>query len=51
MPPTGKQATWTEIHIFRLAGGKLVEQWTTLDQVGTLQQLGVIPSMEQARTS
>lgn len=51
MPPTGKQATWTETHIFRLAGGKLVEQWTNLDQVGTLQQLGVIPSMQQARTS
>jgi predicted ester cyclase len=43
MPPTGKQVTWTETHIFRVAGGKLVEHWTNLDQVGMLQQLGVLP--------
>jgi predicted ester cyclase len=43
MPPTGKQATWTETHIFRVAGGKLVEHWTNLDQVGMLQHLGVLP--------
>ena len=45
MPPTGKQVTWTETHIFRVADGKLVEHWTNLDQMGMLQQLGVIPSM------
>ena len=44
MPPTGKQATWAEIHIFRVADGKLVEHWTNLDQVGLLQQFGVLPS-------
>lgn len=43
MPPSGKQVTWTETHIFRVAGGKLVEHWTNLDQVGMLQQLGVLP--------
>ena len=43
MLPTGKQVSWTEIHIFRVAGGKLVEHWTNLDQVGLLQQLGVLP--------
>jgi predicted ester cyclase len=43
MPPTGKQVTWTETHIFRIADGKLVEHWTNLDQVGMLQQLGVLP--------
>ena len=45
MPPTGKQVTWTETHIFRVAGGKLVEHWTNLDQVGMLQQLGVLPQV------
>ena len=45
MPPTGKHVTWTETHIFRVAGGKLVEHWTNLDQVGMLQQLGVLPQM------
>ena len=43
MPPTGKQVTWTETHIFRVAGGKLVEHWTNLNPVGMLQQLGVLP--------
>ena len=43
MPPTGKLVTWTETHIFLVAGGKLMEHWTNLDQVGMLQQLGVLP--------
>jgi predicted ester cyclase len=43
MPPTGKQAAWTEIHIGRLAAGKLVEHWGEQDNLGMLQQLGVIP--------
>jgi predicted ester cyclase len=43
MPPTGKQVTWTETHIFRVAGGKLAEHWTNLDQVSMLQQFGVLP--------
>jgi predicted ester cyclase len=43
MPPTGKQVTWTETHIFLVAGGKLVEHWTNLDQVSMLQHLGVLP--------
>jgi predicted ester cyclase len=47
MPATGKQATWTEIHIARVAGGKLVEHWVNLDQLGMLQQLGVIPTPGQ----
>ncbi len=44
MPPSGKHATWTEIHISRLAGGKLVEHWANIDQLGMLQQLGMIPN-------
>ena len=48
MPATGKQATWTEIHISRHAGGKIVEHWANLDQLGMLQQLGVIPTPGQS---
>lgn len=43
MPPTGRRVAWTETHIFRVAGGRLVEHWTNLDQVGMLQQFGVLP--------
>ena len=44
IPPTGRQVTWTEIHIGRLANGKLVEHWASVDQLGLLQQLGAIPA-------
>ena len=41
---TGKQATWTEIHIGRVANGQLVEHWGLVDQLGMLVQLGVVPA-------
>jgi predicted ester cyclase len=43
MKATGKSATWTESHIVRFANGRLVEHWASLDQVGMLQQLGLMP--------
>jgi predicted ester cyclase len=43
MAATGKRATWSEIHTCRLAGGKVVEHWANADQIGMLQQLGLIP--------
>ena len=47
MKATGKTATWTEIHIGRLADGKVVEHWDTIDQLGMLQQLGLAATPEQ----
>jgi predicted ester cyclase len=44
IPPTGKAATWSEIHIGRIANGKIAEHWGEVDQLGMLQQLGVIPA-------
>ncbi len=46
--PTGRPMTITGIDIFRLAEGKLVELWQNWDQLGMLQQLGVIPEAGQA---
>lgn len=43
--PTGKLVVYTGIDIIRIADGKIVEQWTEIDALGLLQQLGVIPSM------
>jgi len=40
MPASGKEATWSEIHIVRFADGKLVEHWAVGDQLGMLAQLG-----------
>ena len=45
IPPTGKQVNVTGINIIRVAGGKIVEQWTNPDELGAMQQLGVVPSM------
>ena len=46
-PATGKQATWTEIHISRVADGKFVEHWGIVDQYSMLQQLGLVPAVKQ----
>jgi predicted ester cyclase len=39
--PTGGEIHLRGMQIFRLAGGKIVERWGVLDQLGLLQQLGV----------
>lgn len=44
IPPTGKQVAYTGILFNRLADGKLVETWVSMDIIGMLRQLGVIPS-------
>ena len=46
IPATGRAAAVSGIAIYRLAGGRVVEQWLEYDQLGLLQQLGVIPTME-----
>ena len=43
MPATGKHATWSEIHILRVANERVVDHWGIIDQMGMLVQLGVIP--------
>jgi steroid delta-isomerase-like uncharacterized protein len=43
VPPTGKQVSMSGIDIVRIEDGKLVEHWANFDQMGLLQQLGVIP--------
>ena len=47
IPPTGKEVTFTGITIDRFDGGKSVESWWNDDDLGLLQQLGVIPPMDQ----
>ncbi len=48
IPPTGKYITTTAIVISRIANGKATEAWFNGDDLGRLQQLGVIPTLGQA---
>jgi len=40
MPATGKTVKYSGIAIFRIANGKIAEQWQEADVMGLLQQLG-----------
>ena len=42
IPPTNKKVTMWEIEIARVVGGKMVEVWSRSDNMGIMQQLGVI---------
>ena len=44
IPPTDKSVSFGVIDIIRIAGGKFVEHWGQTDEMGMMQQLGVIPA-------
>ena len=48
IPPTGKQITTTGVTIYRLVNARIAEVWFFPDNLGTLQQLGVVPAMGAA---
>ncbi len=43
IPATGKSVTMPGISIYRVQDGKLTEAWVQYDQLGLMQQLGVVP--------
>jgi predicted ester cyclase len=47
IPPTGKHVKVTEMQIYRIANGKIIERWVETDVFGMMQQLGIIPTPEQ----
>ena len=46
IPATGKKVSISGIDIAHFAGGKGVEHWANYDELGMMQQLGVIPDQE-----
>jgi predicted ester cyclase len=44
MPPTGREYTVSETHIFRIRDGRVVEHWRDADMLGLMQQLGALPA-------
>ena len=43
MPPSSKSLTFTGTTTVRMADGKIAERWANVDELGLLQQLGVVP--------
>jgi steroid delta-isomerase-like uncharacterized protein len=43
--PTGRRTSLRGINVFRLRDGRITEWWSRLDELGFLQQLGVVPSV------
>jgi SnoaL-like polyketide cyclase len=41
LPPTGKEVTHTLTDIYRIASGRIVEQWFEADLTGVMQRLGL----------
>jgi predicted ester cyclase len=44
-PPTNQPVRWSEIHIYRLREGKIVEHWAEVSMMELLQQVGVLPQL------
>lgn len=49
--PTHKRVAWSEIHIYRLDGGKIMEHWAEISTMELLQQIGVLPQVVQSTSA
>lgn len=41
--PTGRSASWREVHVMRFEDGRMAEQWGVVDRLAVMQQLGLLP--------
>jgi steroid delta-isomerase-like uncharacterized protein len=48
VPPTGQRLSIKSISVERVSHGKIIEHWRVTDELGMMQQLGVIPAQEHA---
>ncbi len=48
--PTGTRVALAAMELYRLADGKVAEQWVMMDALGLLQQLGAVPAPGQGAT-
>jgi len=44
IPATGRRISVTGVNLFRVRGGKIVEEWVSNDSLGMMQQLGLVPA-------
>jgi steroid delta-isomerase-like uncharacterized protein len=45
IPPTNRQVSVPAVHITRLVEGTIREHWSLMDDLGLMQQLGVVPAV------
>jgi predicted ester cyclase len=48
MPPTGRAVRQAHMHLVRYREGKAVEHWGVRDDLGMMQQMGLIPELGAA---
>lgn len=48
IPATGKRVSVEDMHVERIANGKIVERFAVTGMMSLLQQIGVIPAPQQA---
>jgi len=51
IPPTGKKVDMTAITLYRVVGGKIVEDWWNTDALGFWQQLGFTMTSAEAQAA
>ena len=44
IPPTNRQVSVPAVHITRVVEGTIREHWSLMDDLGLMQQLGVVPA-------
>ena len=44
IPPSGRKAKWSAIHIIRMEDGKMAEHWDVIDLMGMMRQIGALPT-------
>ncbi len=50
VPPTGKHYEVQHIHWFKLRDGKIIAHWANRDDVGMMQQLGLLPTPKRTES-
>ena len=43
LPATGKRLKVEGMTVFRMANGRILEEWNTIDELGLMRQLGMFP--------
>lgn len=48
VPPTGRPVTVPNMHVYRIADGQITEHHAVRDDLGMMQQLGLLPATSHA---